>query len=65
MFWYVGDDPQGLASGSLFKAFLDGPAKGRETRISLLVDGGLIGTSAVLSQSGFSMYEMVYLKEAS
>jgi hypothetical protein len=65
MFWYVDDDSQGLAAGALFKAFLDGPAKDREIRISVLADERLIAVSDVLSQSGFSMYEMVYLKEAS
>lgn len=64
MFWYVDDDSQGLAAGALFKAFLDGPAKDREIRISVLADERLIAVSDVLSQSGFSMYEMVYLKEA-
>ena len=64
MFWYVDDNSQGLAAGALFKAFLDGPAKGRETRISVLADERLIGVSDVLVQFGFSMYEMVYLKEA-
>jgi hypothetical protein len=65
MFWYVGDDSQGLASGALFRAFMDGPAMGRETRISLLIDGELIDVSNLLTQCGFTMYEMVYLKEGS
>ncbi len=64
MFWFVEEEYyQGLAAGSLLKAFMDGPASNQETRIAILVDDGLPSTAAVLSRYGFFVYESVYLKE--
>lgn len=63
MFWYVTDDSQGLATGSLLDAFLERVKGISEIRVALLVDETLTKVSSTLQGCGFSLNEMVYMKE--
>lgn len=63
MFWFVIDDSQGLASGALLKAFVDGPASGKEARIALLIGSEIMKVASICCGHGFEAYEKVYLKE--
>lgn len=67
VFWYVADEPQGLASGALLDRFIEeaDKLKATEIRIALLVDERLVRIASTLKQYGFTAYEMVYLKESS
>lgn len=63
MFWYVIDEPQGLATGLVLKQFLDYVQGIPETRVALLIDANLPHSASVLKSCGFEPYEMIYLKE--
>lgn len=66
MFWYVTDEPQGLATGAILESFTQ-EAKlvgASEVRVSLLLDERLIRISSALKSYGFEVYEMVYLLES-
>ncbi len=66
MFWYVSDEPQGLATGALLEAFTQESRNvgAKEIRVSILLDERLIRISSALKSYGFVVYEMVYLLES-
>lgn len=66
MFWYVTEEPQGLATGALLEEFTAEAKKigATEVRVALLLDERLIRISSALKSYGFEVYEMVYLLES-
>lgn len=63
MFWYVIDEPQGLASGLVLKHFLEYVKGVAETRVALLMDANLPHNASILKSCGFEPYEMIMMKE--